>query len=176
MLIVSRHFDGMIQCFHKNDPAKEVADNIVILLVAAHQFRSDAHITLTAFQSTLLQGLSADGGDGKEGGSAAVTAFKELNTGFAVFFRGNDDILHGGAKGRLDSNGIVIVGTDQFRHQTVYIAQASAGFLHHKTHGLGRTFIITLHFLQHPASGLGRLQFDPQRVHFLLQHVTLFCS
>ena len=150
-------------------------DDLPVGAVAAHQLRGQGHIAGGVLQSGLGKGLAPDGGDGIEGVAALVGGLQVLNGGLAGPLVSHDDILHGRAHGRLDGNGVGVVGMDQRGDRPVDALQAAAaGLLHGELDRLGVALVGPLHLLIQGKLPPGGLDIDLQPVAAGLDLIPLF--
>ena len=144
-----RHGNRGIHILSEDGFPQEIRDNRAINRVALHQRIRNADKAAAAFHAALVQLLAAHDGHRKEGRASRVVAFEILNGSLRRLLVRHDDLLHGAAKGDLDSDGVAVVGADQLGDRSVNAAQkALCTLLHDDTHRFGKALIFALHLLK----------------------------
>ena len=95
-----------------------------------------------------------DGGEGQEGGPAAVPLLEEGDGALGVLLPVHHDVLQAGPQGHLQGHRVPALGPHEAGHRAVDAPQAApSGGLHHHAHRLAEPLVLLLHLREHPHAG-----------------------
>ena len=141
-------------------------ENILILGVIAHQTGGKAHEAELLVYAAQPQLVAPDGGQGQEGGAAAVPLLQEIDGALGVFLPVHHDVLKARPQGDLNGQGVLLIRFHEVRHRAVDAPQASLR-LHDHLDGLGKALVVLFHLRQQADAVVQGTHFHGQLDFFL---------
>ena len=147
VMVLPGHGDAAVQVLGNHRPAQKAVENMGIFRVEAHQPGRHAHKAEFLLHAPLPQFIAPDGGEGQEGGPAAVPLFQEGDGAFGILLPVHHDVLQTGAQGDFNGQGIFAVGFHQACHRAVDAPEVILG-LADQLDGLVEALIVLFHLRQ----------------------------
>ena len=147
---------GRVHVFDDDGAGELGPDDLFILSVRLHEVGGNVDVAEAVLEAVLLQGLSADGGNGQERGPAAVRVLQELDGPLGVVLVVDDQELDRGAEGRFNGGAVLVRHVQELGQRAVDAPQgAPAGLLHDGLDRAGIALHVLLEVFEHAdASGL----------------------
>ena len=143
------HGQRPIEVLGDDHGAQQAGNDVGIARVVLHQIAGNPHEAGTLGDVPFPQAVGLDGGQGQEGGSAAVPLFQILYGTFAFALVFYDDILFRAAQSNFNSYSILVRHPKQTRYRAMDALQVLARCPHDRLDRLRVALIGSLHLLQH---------------------------